>query len=179
MLCVEDNYRKQNRKFHSGNGYSWNPIFLLIPQSARISPPLNSVPIPIRVNPIVGMGFFRDQLNLSDLFGGSWQNFNLNYETSSLIYRICFPAWDGLQIEHDPVYVGYILSTTDNSQVSEFPTTLVVSFLAAIVAALLVLFVTVKKRRHTTNQEQTWRMLFQTLKKHGADFLRSEARAVS
>ncbi len=116
--------------------------------------PLTSISIPIRINPIKGMGFFRDQLNLADLFGGSWQDFNMNYETSSLIYRICFPAWDGMQIQHDPVYVGYILSTTDNSQVSEFPTAIVLSVLAAVVVSSLVIFVIVKKRRSPVKQEQ-------------------------
>ena len=98
------------------------------------------------------MSFFRDQLDLADLFGGSWQDFNMNYETSSLIYRICFPAWDGMQIQHDPVYVGYILGTTENSQVSEFPTLLVLSGAAAIVIALLALFVVVKKRKSAVKQ---------------------------
>ena len=81
---------------------------------------LSSVLPIIRVNPVKGMSFFRDQLNLAELFGGSWQDFDINYESSSLIYRICFPAWDGMQIEHDPVYVGYILSSTENA---EFPST--------------------------------------------------------
>jgi hypothetical protein len=115
---------------------------------------LSSISTPIRINPIKGMGFFRDQLNLADLFGGSWQDFNMNYETSSLIYRICFPAWDGMQIQHDPVYVGYMLSTTKNSQVSGFPTVLVLSVLAVIVVASLILFVIVRKRKRPAIQEQ-------------------------
>jgi hypothetical protein len=115
---------------------------------------LSSISIPIRINPIKGMGFFRDQLNLADLFGGSWQDFNMNYETSSLIYRICFPAWDGMQIQHDPVYVGYMLSTTENSRFSEFPTILVLSVLAVIVVASLVLFVIVRKRKSPEKREQ-------------------------
>ena len=112
---------------------------------------VSSIALPIRVNPIKGMGFFADQLNLTDLFGGTWQHFNMNYETSSLIYRICFPAWDGMQIQHDPVYIGYILDTTDNSdnsQVSEFPTALVISTLAVTVVALLVFLFILRKRKH-------------------------------
>jgi hypothetical protein len=113
---------------------------------------LFSISTPIRTNPIKGMSFFKGQLDLADLFGGSWQDFNMNYETSSLIYRICFPAWDGMQIQHDPVYVGYILGTTENSQVSEFPTLLVLSGAAAVVIALLALFVVVKKRKRPVKQ---------------------------
>ncbi|HEX9862195.1 MAG TPA: hypothetical protein VGB11_02800 [Candidatus Bathyarchaeia archaeon] len=93
------------------------------------------------------MSFFREQLNLADLFGGSWQTFDLNYETSSLIYRVCFPYWDGLQIEHDPVYVGYLFSDSDNSQVSEFPTTIVVAILAVVVIAAFLIVAVIKVRR--------------------------------
>jgi parallel beta-helix repeat protein len=80
---------------------------------------LSSVSPIIRVSPVRGMDFFRDQLNLAEFFGGSWQDFNIDYESSSLIYRICFPVWDGMQVELDPVYIGYILSSTENA---DFPT---------------------------------------------------------
>jgi hypothetical protein len=72
---------------------------------------------------------FQDQLNLTALFGGSWPKINSNYEASSLIYRICFPVWSGNQIEHDPVFVGYIKNT---QEIPEVPTTLLlIPFLAA------------------------------------------------
>jgi len=77
---------------------------------------LSSILPIIRVNPVKGMDFFRDQLNLTELFGLSWQDFNIDYESSSLIYRICFPVWDGMHIEHDPVYIGYILSSTKKTE---------------------------------------------------------------
>ena len=65
------------------------------------------------------ISFFTDYLNLADLFGGSWPNVNSNYESSSLIYRICFPVWDGMQIEHDPTFLGYIYN---NQEIPEIPT---------------------------------------------------------
>jgi hypothetical protein len=114
---------------------------------------LSSISTTIRINPIKGMGFFRDQLNLVSLFGGSWQDFNMNYETSSLIYRICFPAWDGMQIQHDPVYVGYMLSSTENSQAIEFPIIIVLSGLAVVIVVLLILVVVVRKRLRPAGQE--------------------------
>ena len=114
---------------------------------------LSSLSITIRINPIKGMGFFRDQLNLADLFGGSWQDFNMDYESSSLIYRICFSAWDGLQIQHDPVYIGYLLNTSENSQISEFPTILVVSVLTVVLAVSLILLVVVRRCRRLANQQ--------------------------
>ena len=109
---------------------------------------ISSLSPTIRINPIKGMGFFRDQLNLQGLFGGTWQTFDIKYETSSLIYRICFPAWDGLQIQHDPVYIGYLLSTPSNSGSAEFPTTLALSVLAVAFFAASVLYLVVRKRRH-------------------------------
>lgn|GEM_PF-1069774 len=33
---------------------------------------------------------------------------SLDYDTSSFVYRICYPIWDGQSIEHDPTYVAYL-----------------------------------------------------------------------
>jgi hypothetical protein len=89
----------------------------------------------IRVNPVKGMSFFREHLNLTELFGGSWQDFNLDYESSSLIYRICFPVWDGMQIEHDPIYVGYLFS---DIEIPEFP-----SWAPLLIMLVMIMTVTV------------------------------------
>jgi hypothetical protein len=107
----------------------------------------SDVPPLIRVNPVRGMEFFRDQLQLEALFGGSWQDFNMDYQSSSLIYRICFPVWDGMQIQHDPVYIGYILSEPENTQPPEFPAATVLSALVITVAALLIIAVIVRRRK--------------------------------
>ena len=119
---------------------------------------LSSVLPIILVNPVKGMEFFRDQLNLAELFGGSWQDFNINYESSSLIYRICFSAWDGMQIKHDPLYVGYILSTENaesqstsplpTPEAGEFSTILFVASLVAIAIMSIGLLLYFKKRKH-------------------------------
>jgi len=37
---------------------------------------------------------------------------DLAYANSSLIYRVCYPRWDGLSIEHDPTYVAYLVPVT-------------------------------------------------------------------
>jgi hypothetical protein len=87
--------------------------------------------------------FFRNELNLNALFGGSWEEINTDYSESSMVYRICFPSWDGLQIVHDPIYVGYI---TSNTNVPEFPTATIVAPIL-IVGGLLAVFVA-KSRRH-------------------------------
>jgi hypothetical protein len=33
---------------------------------------------------------------------------NLDYNSSSFLYRICYPQWDGYAIEHDPTYIAYV-----------------------------------------------------------------------
>lgn len=102
---------------------------------------LSSIPTQLYGNAVWQTSFFSDELNLSDLFGGSWPDITLDYGASQLIYRLCFPVWDGAQIQCDPVYVGYLFSSTE---VPEMPT--VILPLASIAAATLIL-VFAKKRK--------------------------------
>ena len=102
----------------------------------------SSLPIKIYGPVVRGISFFSDELNLAELFGGSWPNVNTDYGASSLVYRICFPVWDGQQIVHDPVYVGYVFGST---VILEFPTTTIVVVL--MVTTVLVL-VTARVRKH-------------------------------
>ncbi len=91
------------------------------------------------------IGFFTDYLHLADLFGGSWPSVNSNYESSSLIYRICFPEWDGNQIEHDPTFLGYIYN---NQQIPEIPTITLIIIPILIASSLAILF---QRRRKLTS----------------------------
>jgi hypothetical protein len=120
---------------------------------------ISGIPIPIRTDPVAGMSFFREQLNLAELFGGSWQDFNLNYEASSLNYRICFPVWNGMQIEHDPVYVAYLLSSNEETTPTstpttptQFPTTTVMLVLIIAAVATLSIIVLAKTRKKPEKQ---------------------------
>ena len=100
--------------------------------------------LPLIYGPTVrSISFFADQLDLADLFGGSWLKVDSNYESSSLIYRICFPVWSGRQIEHDPTFVGYIFT---NQEIPELPITLVISTIA-IATSLALIFR--RKRKFT------------------------------
>lgn len=48
---------------------------------------------------------------LSQLFpkvSGMKAPINLDYSVSSLIYRVCYPKWEGCRLEHDPTYVAYL-----------------------------------------------------------------------
>jgi len=38
----------------------------------------------------------------------SLPNLDLEYANSSFVYRVCYPAWEGWGIEHDPTYVAYL-----------------------------------------------------------------------
>ncbi len=89
------------------------------------------------------ISFLANQLNLADLFGGSWPNVNSNYESSSLIYRICFPVWDGNQIEHDPTFLGYIYN---NQEIPEIPIIAIVIIPIIIATSLALIF---QRRRLT------------------------------
>ena len=90
------------------------------------------------------ISFFADYLNLADLFGGSWPSVNSNYESSSLIYRICFPVWDGMQIEHDPTFLGYIYN---NQEIPEIPIILLVIIPIIVASSMALIFR--RKRRLT------------------------------
>jgi hypothetical protein len=103
---------------------------------------LSSIPTEIYGPVVWQTTFFRDELNLTDLFGGSWPDVTIDYNTSSLIYRLCFPVWDGAQIQHDPVYVGYLFSSTE---IPEIPTTTILPL--TIIAATSLVLVLAKKRK--------------------------------
>jgi len=38
-------------------------------------------------------------------------NINLDYNASSLLYRVCYPEWGGNAIQHDPTYIAYLAPT--------------------------------------------------------------------
>jgi hypothetical protein len=105
---------------------------------------LSSLPVKIYGPVVWQMSFFRDMLNLTALFGGSWPEVNMDYTASSLIYRICFPVWDGMQIQHDPVYVGYLFSSTE---IPEIPTAII---LPILITATLLILVMAKKRKYNS-----------------------------
>lgn len=74
---------------------------------------------------------FEDKLNFTELFGTTWGRVNLNCNASALLYRICYPVWDGLAIQHDPTYVAYLFS---NTQIPEFTTLTILLTLSATTA---------------------------------------------
>lgn len=39
----------------------------------------------------------------------SLPSIGLEYANSSFVYRVCYPAWEGWSIEHDPTYVAYLV----------------------------------------------------------------------
>lgn len=79
---------------------------------------LDELPISIYQPALAQISIFGNYLNLTDLFGGHWPTVAIDYRASSFIYRVCFPTWDGQQIIHDPIFRGYMASST---QISESP----------------------------------------------------------
>jgi hypothetical protein len=91
---------------------------------------------------------FEDNLNLTALFGAPWEMVSLNCNSSALLYRVCYPVWDGLRIEYDPTYIAYPFS---NTQISEFPTLIVLPMFFSA-ASLAVAWTRVRKRRCAPKQ---------------------------
>ena len=76
---------------------------------------------------------------------------DLNYSTSQLIYRISYPKWGGIGINHDPTYVAYYVPNllTTSTPVPGFPMIIVylaVGLAIAAVSAVLVIRRTRKTR---------------------------------
>lgn len=101
---------------------------------------ISSLPLQVYSPVVDGISFFRDELNLNALFGGSWPDISTDYSASSLAYRVCFPVWNGMQIVNDPLYVGYLSGTSSSTTVPELSTVtiLIPIFIAGLLIAVLV-----------------------------------------
>ncbi len=108
---------------------------------------LTGLPINIYQPALSQISFFGNYLNLTDLFGGQWPNVAIDYHASSFIYRVCFPEWNGQQIIHDPVFVGYVAAS---SQIPELPATAVVATIVLAAATAMVLVVVSFKKKSLT-----------------------------
>jgi hypothetical protein len=86
-----------------------------------------------------------NNLNISDLFPscGIGGRVNLDCNVSTLVYRVCYPVWDGLPIQHDPTYIAYLFS---NIIIPEFPLPMMIPILV-ITASLAMLTAKTRKRR--------------------------------
>jgi len=80
---------------------------------------------------------------LEDLFpklSAMQTEINLDYTSSTFVYRVCYPAWGGCRIRHDPTYIAYInprgLPPIPTSPPWELLTTTIVLGLVALIAAL-------------------------------------------
>jgi hypothetical protein len=83
--------------------------------------------VPVEAQPRLDwvFSYFENHLNLSELFPSSigiGGQVSLDYNVSKFLYRICYPVWDGLHIEHDPTLVAYLFSTTI---IPEFPSLII------------------------------------------------------
>jgi len=70
---------------------------------------------------------------------------NLDYNSSSFLYRICYPQWDGYALEHDPTYIAYVTPIA----IHEIgpPAMLVIGATIAGSAALIVALLDTRKNR--------------------------------
>jgi len=105
--------RVQNRKayeFIFGQDYSlFKDSSPETHQSKSAAVSRNSVPSSPRVSLTWVLGNLQEVLH--DLFpriSALPPEINLDYEASTLLYRVCYPAWEGNSIKHDPTYVAYL-----------------------------------------------------------------------
>lgn len=93
--------------------------------------------------------------NLGDVLSGLFPRIssmqvaiNLDYDVSSLLYKVCYPKWDGCRLEHDPIYVAYFGIVTTGPEIKP-PILFVVAAAILGFAALTVALVDLKKTRKT------------------------------
>ncbi len=60
---------------------------------------------------------------------------NLDYEASTLLYRVCYPTWEGNSISHDPTYVAYLYGSAGLLPPAGPPVAFLVA--AAVVGAIV------------------------------------------
>jgi hypothetical protein len=85
--------------------------------------------------------YFENNLNITGMFNATKGHIDLKCNASTLLYRVCYPVWDGLPIQHDPTYVAYLFSSVE---IPEFPSALLPSL---FVAALLAMIIASKRKR--------------------------------
>ena len=78
---------------------------------------------------------------------------NLDYALSSFLYRVCYPAWDGSRLQHDPTYIAYL-----NAQIAPelgLPLMFIVAATTVSVIALVGALIDLKKTRRTLRSSPT------------------------
>jgi hypothetical protein len=84
---------------------------------------------------------------LDGLFPSLQGSMQLDYNASSFLYRVCYPVWNGYQLQNDPIYVAY-LKLQPASELSSPLMFLVV----VIVASTAVLSMSLLNSRRTKKQ---------------------------
>lgn len=116
-------------------------------QSKSAASSRNSVPTSPRVS--LTWVFNNLQTVLHDLFPRITSlppEINLDYEASTLLYRVCYPVWDGYRIKHDPTYIAYFYPTAGLST-SIIGPPLVFAVLVAVIGIFVLAAALVELRR--------------------------------
>jgi len=79
----------------------------------------------------------------------SLPNIGLGYTNSSFVYRVCYPIWEGWDIEHDPTYVAYLVPSTSTpiSPPTGFPVEAIATLMVAGAGILALTLALVELRR--------------------------------
>lgn len=68
---------------------------------------------------------------------------NLDYTVSSLLYRVCYPVWNGHSLEHDPTYIAFLKAAI----VPELSPPLTFVVVAALVSTIVLAMALVDLRK--------------------------------
>lgn len=80
---------------------------------------------------------------------GSLPNIDLEYANSSFVYRVCYPTWEGLGIEHDPTYMAYLVPVKLSAPISPPGGPSIETVVAVAVAGLFALTLALIELRRT------------------------------
>jgi hypothetical protein len=93
------------------------------------------------------LAYFEEYLEINDLFPSAESiegTVNLDYDISALLYRICYPKWDGLLIQHDPTCVAHLFS---NIVIPEFSSGIILTFFFMGIIVIIVCKQRLTKKR--------------------------------
>ena len=78
---------------------------------------------------------------------------DLNYQTSKFLYRISYPAWSGVGLQHDPTYIGHIGAGLVLTPVCNCPAFLL--FPSIIIAAIIITVAAIVLYRRSRQRKST------------------------
>ncbi|MDF1540877.1 MAG: DNRLRE domain-containing protein [Candidatus Thorarchaeota archaeon] len=77
---------------------------------------------------------------------GSTVDINLEYTESSLLYRICYPQWDGLELHHDPTFTAHL---GQSMIIGGIPIQLVIPIVVITIICFIAVVIILRRKQHS------------------------------